>query len=120
LVLAPLKENVINVIARLKRRSSLRVHEAWQESRPARMAGLYRRPILGRHVSTPRSLWTDGKFIVYVFSEQHLMKVIEYVRDHNRHSGLSPDPFEWIEPLYPPPIHAGDRCYRDTAAEPRL
>jgi REP element-mobilizing transposase RayT len=119
-IFAPLKENVTNIIARLKRRSSLRVHEARQISRPARMAGLYSRPILGRLASARAPLWTDGKFIVCIFDERHLANVIEYVRDHNRRAGVPADPFDWIDPLYPPPIYAGERCFKDAAAEPRL
>jgi REP element-mobilizing transposase RayT len=49
LIFAPLRENLTNVVARLKRRSTMAVHERWQH--PARMAGLYSRAILARQNS---------------------------------------------------------------------
>lgn len=120
LVFAPLKDNATNAIARLKRRSSMAVFDSRRVARPARMAGLYSRPILGRQDSLPHSLWTAGKFIVYIFSERHLLNVIEYIRDHNRRARLPADPFAWIDSLYPAPHHAGERCFQDAALEPRL
>jgi hypothetical protein len=82
------------------------------------MAGLNSRAILARRsIAVPRSLWTAGKFPVYIFDEQHLINAIEYVRDHNRRIGLPADPFDWIEPLYPAGDIAGERCYRTAVCE---
>jgi REP element-mobilizing transposase RayT len=114
LVFAPLQEKLDTVIARLKRRSAAAVlgsrRELIAQRAPARMAGLYSRPILGRNV--PRSLWTAGKFPVFIFDETHLFNAIEYVRDHNRRIGLPSDPFDWIDPLYPPGQMIGERFGR--------
>jgi REP element-mobilizing transposase RayT len=132
LVLAPLKENLTTVVARLKRRSAAAVlaqRRRWADTdhSPARMAGLYSRPILGREyaprvvgrnppqLAIPRSLWTAGKFPVFIFDELHVCNAIEYVRDHNRRLGLPPDPFEWLEPLYPPGDRMGERFFPSEA-----
>jgi REP element-mobilizing transposase RayT len=122
LVFAPLRENIDTVVARLKRRSAAAVLERRRElCNPARMAGLYSRVILARPAPVPRSLWTSGKFPVFIFDELHLMNAIEYVRDHNRRIGLPADPFDWIDPLYPAGDMAGERCYRSTVyEEPRF
>jgi hypothetical protein len=139
LVFAPLRESIDLAVARLKRRSAAAVLARRRELRgapdPARMAGLYSRPILGRKTNSrpilgrktnsrpilgrsstaPRSLWTAGKFPVFIFDELHLANAIEYVRDHNRRIGLPADPFKWIEPLFPAGDMAGERAYRSTA-----
>jgi hypothetical protein len=131
LLLSPLREHIDTVIARFKRRSAATVLGRRRELcepaktaivlfQPAKMAGLYSRPILGRSMSIPRSLWTAGKFPVFIFSEFHLVNAIEYVRDHNRRVALPADPFDWIEPLYPAGEMAGERCYRTALCdEPR-
>jgi hypothetical protein len=82
IVFAPLRENLDNVIARLKRRSAMGV--------------LARRR--AESVSVPRSLWTAGKFPVFIFDDRHLCNAIEYVRAHNRRYGLPDDPYDWITP----------------------
>jgi hypothetical protein len=46
-----------------------------------------------------------------------LVNAIEYVRDHNRRIGLPADPFSWIDPLYPAPDTAGERCYHSAGSE---
>lgn len=83
LVLTPLREDIATVVARFKRRS----------------AGV----VLGRRremcVDVPRSLWTGGKFVTFIFSAAHLMNTVEYVRRHNRRDGLPDDPYDWIRPL---------------------
>jgi hypothetical protein len=63
-------------------------------------------------------LWTASKFPVFIFDELHLANAIEYIRDHNRHAGLAPDPFEWIAPLFPAGELAGERLCRSTICEP--
>jgi len=118
LVFAPLRENIDTVIARFKRRSAASVLARRRElCNPAKMAVLNSRAILARNVVVPRSLWTAGRFPVYIFDEQHLINAIEYVRDHNRRTGLPADPFDWIEPLYPAGDIAGERCYRTAVCE---
>jgi hypothetical protein len=84
---------------------------------PAETAGLYSRAILARHNAIPRSLWTAGHFPVFIFDEYHLMNAIEYVRDHNRRIGLPADPFDWIEPMYPAGVVAGERVCRSSLCE---
>jgi hypothetical protein len=81
LVLAPLRQDVKIVIARLKRRSAAAVLECRRRliasNNPAETAGLYSRPILGRlqtgqdgrAICLPRSLWTGGQFPVFIFDE---------------------------------------------------
>ncbi len=49
--------------------------------------------------ATPRSLWTEGRFPVYLFDESHLQNAIEYVRGHNRRTGQPADPHPWIDPI---------------------
>ena len=75
-------------------------------------AALYSRAILARRHLVPRHLWTAGKFPVFIFDESHLVNAIEYVRDHNRRVGLPPDPFDWIDALYPVGEFAGERAGR--------
>jgi REP element-mobilizing transposase RayT len=129
LILAPLREDVKTVIARLKRRSAAVVLNRRRQLRaahfPAETAGLYSRPILGRSQSgqdgraicLPRSLWTAGQFPVFIFDDGHLMNAIEYVRDHNRRCGLPPDPFEWIDPLFPACAMARERYFRSAVCD---
>jgi hypothetical protein len=120
IVFGPLREDVKNVIARLKRRASMAVL--------ARRRDLYSPAILagsasgqdGRAISVPTSLWTAGQFPVYIFSEQHLANAIEYVRDHNRRAGLAPDPFDWIEPLFPAGQRVNERSNLRTGEQLRL
>jgi hypothetical protein len=138
LVFAPLRTNIDTVIARFKRRSAAVVLARRRQLRdpagtagdcfkpaktagpgfkPAETAGLYSRAILARNVGVPRSLWTAGKFPVFIFDDRHLANAIEYVRDHNRRIGLPADPFDWIESLYPAADRAGERCYRTAVCE---
>ncbi|MGD9637377.1 MAG: hypothetical protein AB7U97_29160 [Pirellulales bacterium] len=65
----------------------------------------------------PQHLWTAGKFPVVIFNELHLANAIEYVRDHNRRLGLPPDPYFWIEALYPAGEYAGERAERSGLCE---
>jgi REP element-mobilizing transposase RayT len=126
LILGPLQEDVAKVIARFKYRSAAAVLAKRRQKfvktpNPAGTAGLYSRPVSGRERTIPRSLWTAGKFPLFIFSEFHLMNAIEYVRDHNRREGLPPDPFDWIEPLFPAVRAAGERIYQSSVLEePRL
>jgi REP element-mobilizing transposase RayT len=134
-VFAPLRESIDTVIARLKRRSAgvvlARRREisvsagssaspagtAGPSSTPAATAGLYSRAILARRGGVPRSLWTAGKFPVFIFDELHLANAIEYVRDHNRRIGLPGDPFDWIQPLNVARERGGERIVRGTLCE---
>jgi hypothetical protein len=131
IVFAPLGEDVKTMIARLKRRSAAKVLARRRDNcgtdQLAEPAGPYSRAILarealpigqdGRAILVPRSLWTAGRFPVFIFDDRHLVNAIEYVRDHNRRLGLPADPFDWIDPLYPAPHSAGERCYRGAASE---
>jgi hypothetical protein len=121
LVLAPVGEHLDNVIARFKRRSAgvvLARRRAEREAlSSAGTAGLYSRAILARRHSVPRHLWTAGRFPVFIFDDRHLVNAIEYVRDHNRRLGLSPDPFDWIDALYPAGEFAGERAGRGGVCE---
>jgi hypothetical protein len=85
-VFGPLYENIMTVYASLRRRASA--------------DGCARRRQMQREV--PRHLWTSGRFPVYIFDEDHLHNAINYVRQHNLEIGLPADPYDWIEPLYPP------------------
>ena len=84
IVFAPLPDPIDNVIAKMKYRSASSVLQLRRNMR---------RP-------APRSLWTDGRFPVFVFDRPHLHNVIAYVRHHNRLRGLPDDPYPWIEPLH--------------------
>jgi hypothetical protein len=120
LVLGPLREPIDTVIARLKRRSAGVVigrRRAMLEGTPAGTAGLYSRAVPARRVHVPRSLWTAGKFPVYIFDEQHLANAIEYVRDHNRRNGMDGDPFDWIDPIYPAATTVGERTATSSICE---
>ncbi len=139
IVSAPLREDVKTAIARLKRRSAAAVlgrrRELVASNQPAETARPYSRPILGRSnpgqdgramlrtgqdgraMFVPRSLWTAGQFPVFIFDEWHLMNAIEYVRDHNRRNALPPDPFDWIDPLFPACEMAGERHYRSVVCD---
>lgn len=99
LVLAPLREDIRKVIARLKHRSTM----ALRANSPAILAGVTG---IGQD---GRTTWTAGRYYEFIFDERHLANLIEYVRDHNRRSGLPADPFDWIEPLYPAANVAGER-----------
>jgi REP element-mobilizing transposase RayT len=127
LIVAPLREDITTVVARFKRRSAAAIlarrRSKIETVSPAETAGLNSRPILGRthSRSIPRSVWTAGKFPVFIFNEQHLVNAIEYVRDHNRRMELPPDPFDWIEPLSPADGMVGERVNRGPVfEEPRL
>jgi len=96
LVFAPLRENIERVITRLKHRSAVSLFS-------------HRRRITFRECSDPeqqfflpRSLWTGGKYVVFVYAQSHLQNTIEYVRNHNCREGLPADPFDWITPLEQP------------------
>jgi hypothetical protein len=119
LVFAPLTEPVKTVIARFKYRSAAAVlrhrHELQPASCPAETAGLYSRAVSTRRV--PKSLWTSGRFPVFIFNDPHLANAIEYIRDHKRRAGLPPDPFDWIDPLFPAGDLAGERQRTSTVHE---
>jgi REP element-mobilizing transposase RayT len=125
LIFAPLQEDIAKVVARLKYRSAATVlarrREKIASTTPAGTAGLYSRPVSGRSVSIPRSLWTAGKFSVFIFDELHLVNAIEYVRDHNRRAGVEPDPYDWVKPAFKAGNVRGERLNRDGVFErPRL
>lgn len=85
IVFAPLPEDVHTTIARLKKRSAdliLAVRRRRGDDRP--------------------HLWTQGQFPVFIFDEDHLHNAIAYVRRHNTRVGLRADPYDWVDPLYPP------------------
>lgn len=86
LVFAPLPEDVKLALAALKRRSAASVLAVRRK----------------RGIPCGRHLWTQGQFPVFIFTEEHLGNAIEYVRRHNLLVGLPADPYDWIEPLYPP------------------
>ena len=129
LVLAPLREDVKNAIARLKRRTAAQVLErrrhTYSRAVLARNENENARPTSaqnhhgqdGRAISVPKSLWTIGNFPVFIFDERHLANAIEYVRDHNRRAGIPADPLDWITPLFPASDLAGERFYRTTVCE---
>jgi REP element-mobilizing transposase RayT len=82
-VFGPLPEEINTVIARLKRRSAADVLAVRRQMKRA----------------VPRSLWTAGRFPIFIFDEDHLRNAIEYVRQHNLRVGLAADPYDWIDPL---------------------
>jgi hypothetical protein len=79
-VFAPFITPVDDVIATLKYRSACAVFEARR----------------AKGQPTPASLWTEGKFPVFIYDEQHLQNAIAYVRRHNTRIGLPADPYAWI------------------------
>jgi REP element-mobilizing transposase RayT len=85
LILAPLKEHIDNVVARLKYRSASAVLQQ-------------RRKNLTGTVGLCSSLWTYGKFITFIYSHSHLQNAVGYVRRHNERDGLPADPYDWIAP----------------------
>lgn len=124
LVFGPLNEDIKTAIARFKYRSAAAVLARRRESRTAETADLYSRAVSARRPSiqsVPKSLWTAGKFPVFIFNEQHLVNAIEYVRDHNRRVGMAADPFDWIDPLFSAGETVGERLYPTTVCEePRI
>ncbi|HZZ26967.1 MAG TPA: transposase [Pirellulales bacterium] len=48
---------------------------------------------------TPRHLWTNRRFVVFIYDERHLANTIKYVQRHNIEAGLSANPYSWIDPL---------------------
>lgn len=133
LVLAPLQEDIQIVIARLKRRSAAAVlkfrrqqqmnrQKTGQDGRAMFSTGQDGRAMFstgqdGRAICVPKSLWTAGRFPVFIFDDLHLVNAIVYVRDHNRRIGLAADPFDWIDPLFPASEMAGERLYRGAVCE---
>lgn len=81
-VFAPLRDSIKRVIATLKYRSAVAV---------LRVRRNMHRPV-------GRSLWTEGQFPAFIFSDAHLRNAIEYVRRHNRRIGRPDDPYPWITP----------------------
>ncbi|MCC6683386.1 MAG: hypothetical protein IT445_21020 [Phycisphaeraceae bacterium] len=85
LVLAPLREDVKKTIARfMKRTADLVLAVRHQCGKPC------------------LHLWTQGQFPVFIFDDDHLCNAIDYVRRHNTRCGRSADPYDWIDPLFPP------------------
>jgi REP element-mobilizing transposase RayT len=82
LVFAPMTDEIKTVIAMLKYRSAAAVLKL-------------RRTMLEE---VGRSLWTEGRFPVFIEDEQYLRNAIEYVRRHNRRAGRADDPYPWITP----------------------
>jgi REP element-mobilizing transposase RayT len=83
IVFAPLADPIKTVIAALKYRSAAAVLKL-------------RRTMLR---DAGRSLWTEGRFPVFIEDEDHLFNAIEYVRRHNRRVGREDDPYPWIAGL---------------------
>lgn len=83
IVFAPLAVDIDEVIAALKYRSACAVLKVRRNMR--------------RDVGD--ALWTEGKFPVFIFDDEHLANAIEYVRKHNRRVGRPDDPYPWIQPL---------------------
>ena len=111
IVLAPMREDIGKVIARLKRRSTI----ALRAISPAILAGKQGAGQDGR------AIWTAGRYVEFVFDERHLANLIEYVRDHNRRADLPADPFDWIQPSYSAAEIAGERIRgRDSNVTLRL
>jgi hypothetical protein len=73
-------EPIKQVIATLKYRSA---RAMWTARRK-----------LGR--KTPRSLWTEGQFPVFLTDAAHWENAIAYVRSNNLRCGLPADPYAWI------------------------
>jgi len=120
IVFGPLREDVKVLIARLKRRSAMAVFERRRQLySPAILAGSAPGQD-GRAIRVPTSLWTAGQFPIFIFDEAHLANAIEYVRDHNRRTGLPADPFDWIEPLYPASEEIGARARLRRSEQIRL
>jgi hypothetical protein len=115
-VFGPLNENIKTVIARFKYRSAAAVLAHRRNSRPAETAGLHSRAVPARR-PTPRSIWTAGRFPVFIFNELQLTNAIEYVRDHNRREGMAPDCYDWIDPLFPASEMLGERIVRSSISE---
>jgi len=67
-VFAPMAERIKNVVARLKRRTSM---EILQQRRERGM------------VDVPRTIWTAKKFVVFITDEIHLQNTKAYVKRHN-------------------------------------
>lgn len=128
IVFGPLDQEINTVIARFKYRSAAAVlahrrsqlvsaetTELYSRAVPAQPAD--KKTFPARRPTIPKSLWTASQFPVFIFNESHLANAIEYVRDHNRRIGLAPDPFDWIEPLYPAPARSGERMRKTTICE---
>lgn len=84
LVFAPLPEHIDTVIARLKRGTALEVLAHRRKTQDA--------------ARVPRTLWTRGKYPIFIFDDGHLHNAIKYVRAHNVRIGLPADPYDWIAP----------------------
>jgi REP element-mobilizing transposase RayT len=83
LVLAPTALDVKTIVAQLKRRSASRV------------LGERRR----RGVPTPRSLWTAGPFVRFLFDREHLVNAVDYARRHDTGSDGWVEPYDWVTSL---------------------
>jgi REP element-mobilizing transposase RayT len=92
LILAPLKEHIDKVVARLKYRSASAVLGRRRENPTRRV----KNPT--GTVGLSRSLWTGGKFITFIYSHAHLRNAVKYVHLHNERDGLPADPYDWITP----------------------
>lgn len=67
-VLAPMAERIVNVVARLKRRASMEVLQLRRER---------------GGIDVPRTLWTAKRFVVFITDDAHLQNTIAYVERHN-------------------------------------
>ena len=85
---APMRRDVDDVIAGLKRRSA------------AAILALKRNMNAG---AAPTHLWSARPFVLYINTESHLHNAIRYIRNHNTRTAHPPDPYDWITPLSPPP-----------------
>jgi REP element-mobilizing transposase RayT len=75
IVFARLADPIETVVAALKYRSARAVWALRRE----------------RGLTASRSLWTEGRFVVFLDNEVHLENVVAYVR-----VGFSVDPYPWI------------------------
>jgi REP element-mobilizing transposase RayT len=82
-VFATLADPIQRVIATLKSRSARRVLALRRQMR----------------CTVGRSLWTEGQFAVFIYSERHLQNAIEYVRRHNDRIGRPQDAYPWVQSL---------------------
>ena len=85
-IFAPMQRDVDTVIAGLKRRSAAAVLA------------------MRRNMTTraPAHLWTARPFALFITTESHLQNAIPYVHNHNLQVGQPADPYDWIDPLFPP------------------
>jgi len=65
---AKLREDIKTTIARLKRRTAVKIFSQ------RRSQGL----------TVPKSLWTEGRYVIFLDEDEHVENTIEYVERHNQ------------------------------------